>query len=357
MNEVLSIALPALSVTGSVGIISASMALGFRHGIDWDHIAAITDITSTASDTTVEDEEQWLVREPGLMLTDESHHTLAHGATAVIASGKVKVAEKTAPAIGGTMPPYRHSHVSSNGNGAAPSQNGHLNGLSSFARRQRPALVLGTMYAIGHGSVVFALGLLAILARGVLPDWIDPIMERIVGVTLIFLAAYLFYSLYRFFSGQGEFKMRSRWMIVFAGVRSLYERLRAKVFGRPREHVHTSQSYGVRTAVGIGMIHGVGAETGTQALVIATAVGADSQLLGVVALCAFLVGLLISNSMVTVISSMGFVSSRQRQWVYVGAGLFAAVFSLLVGIFFLLKSANALPDLQHYFNWLGGGGS
>lgn len=355
MNEILSIALPALSVTGSVGIISASMALGFRHGIDWDHIAAITDITSTASDTTVGDEEHWLVSEPGLMLTDESHHTLAHGATAISTSGKVKVAEKAAPAIGGAIQPYRHSHVSSNGNGAAPSRNGHLNGLSSFARRQRPALVLGTMYAIGHGSVVFMLGLAAILARGVLPDWIDPIMERIVGVTLIFLAAYLFYSLYRFFRGQGEFKMRSRWMIVFAGVRNLYERLRAKVFGRPREHVHTSQSYGVRTAFGIGMIHGVGAETGTQALVIATAVGANSQLLGVVALCAFLVGLLISNSVVTLISSMGFVSSRQRQWVYVGAGLFAAVFSLLIGVFFILKSADALPDLQQYFSWLGGG--
>jgi high-affinity nickel-transport protein len=352
MSEILSIALPALSVTGSVGIISASMALGFRHGIDWDHIAAITDITSTASDSSsVGDEEQWLVREPGLMLTDESHHTLAHGAKAARASGAVLVSDEARKAPGVGLPPYLHSHGS---NGHGPSTNGHLTG---FVKQQRPALVLGTMYAIGHGSVVFALGLLAILARGVLPDWIDPIMERIVGVTLIFLAAYLFYSLYRFFRGQGEFKMRSRWMIVFAGVRNLYERLRAKVFGRPREHVHTSQSYGVRTAVGIGMIHGVGAETGTQALVIATAVGANSQLLGIVALCAFLVGLLISNSVVTLISSMGFVSSRQRQWVYVGAGLFAAVFSLLIGIFFILKSADALPNLQQYFSWLGGGSS
>jgi high-affinity nickel permease len=351
MSEILSIGLPALSVTGSVGIISAALALGFRHGIDWDHIAAITDITSTASDrSSVEDEEQWLVREPGLMLTDESHHTLAHGSKAATASRGVRVAGET---TGAGLPPYLHSHEPTNGHG--PSKNGHLTAMSAFVERQRPALLLGTMYAIGHGSVVFALGLLAILARGVLPDWIDPIMERIVGVTLIFLAVYLFYSLFRFFRGQGEFKMRSRWMIVFAGLRNVYERVRAKVFRRPREHVHTSQSYGVRTAVGIGMIHGVGAETGTQALVIATAVGADSQVLGVVALCAFLVGLLISNSMVTVISSMGFVSSRQRQWVYVGAGLFAAVFSLLIGVFFILRSADALPDLQHYFNWLGGG--
>ena len=32
-----------------VGIAAAALALGLRHGIDWDHIAAITDITSTAA--------------------------------------------------------------------------------------------------------------------------------------------------------------------------------------------------------------------------------------------------------------------------------------------------------------------
>ncbi len=349
MSEILSIAIPALSVTGSVGIITASVALGFRHGIDWDHIAAITDITSTAADKPVEDEEHWLVREPGVMLTDESHHTLAHSAAIATA-----VAEEKTPFSGRSVPPYLHSH---DANGHGPSRNGHLSAVSTFVENQRPALVLGTMYAIGHGSVVFVLGMIAIIARGVLPDWIDPIMERVVGVTLIFLAVYLFYSLYRYFRGQGEFKMRSRWMIVFAGVRSLYEKVQSKIFRRPTHHVHVSQTYGVRTAVGIGMIHGVGAETGTQALVIATAVGADSQLLGVVALCAFIAGLLISNSVVTVISSMGFVSSRQRRWIYVGAGLLAAVFSLLVGVFFLLRSADALPDLQHYFRWIGGGSS
>jgi high-affinity nickel-transport protein len=210
------------------------------------------------------------------------------------------------------------------------------------------------MYALGHGSVVFVLGMLAILAREVLPDWIDPIMERVVGVTLLLLAAYLFYSLYRFFTGQGEFQLRSRWMIVFAAIRNAYEAIRSKVFGRPREHVHTSQAYGVRTAVGIGMIHGVGAETGTQALVIATAVGANSQLLGVVALSAFIVGLLLSNSLITVISSVGFVSSRQRQWIYVSAGLFAAVFSLIVGLVFLFRSTDILPDLDKYLEWIGG---
>lgn len=332
----IEIALAPLTITGSVGIISAAVALGFRHGIDWDHIAAITDITSTAGDNAVDEEEHWLVREPGVMLTDESHHTLAHGVEAPPIAAAV-----AAPAA--AAPPYWHSHGHENGH-----EKRSLDGLTHLAREQRPALVLGTMYALGHGSVVFVLGLLAILAREILPDWIDPIMERVVGVTLILLAVYLFYSLFRFFRGEGEFKMRSRWMVVFAGVRNMYEGIRSRVFGRPRHHVHSSQTYGVRTAVGIGMIHGVGAETGTQALVIATAVGASSQFLGVVSLCAFIVGLLISNSIITVISSMGFGTSRQRQWIYVGAGIFAAVFSLAVGIVFLLQSGDVLPNLDPF---------
>ena len=114
------------------------------------------------------------------------------------------------------------------------------------------------------------------------------------------------------------------------------------------------QQYGVKTAFGVGLIHGIGAETGTQVLVIATAVGAGSRAMGVAALGAFVVGLLISNSIVTIISTAGFVSSQRRQGIYVVAGLFAAIFSLFVGFFFLLHSSDVLPDLGHYFRWIGG---
>ena len=30
-----------------IGIVVSGFLFGFRHGIDWDHIAAITDITSS----------------------------------------------------------------------------------------------------------------------------------------------------------------------------------------------------------------------------------------------------------------------------------------------------------------------
>jgi len=331
-----------LGTGGIIGVIGASLALGFRHGIDWDHIAAITDITSTAASSAESEQDRWLLREPALMLTDESHHAFA---TAPAAAGAAVGA-----AVGGA---HRHS-IGELGHRHNGRINGRLPRVEHFVRKQRPALVLGTMYAFGHGSVVFALGLLALLARQILPDWIDPIMERIVGVTLIVLAIYLFFSIAQFFRGGGEFRLRSRWMLVFAGVRNAFGVIREKVLGQPHEHVHEAQQYGVKTAFGVGLIHGVGAETGTQVLVIATAVGAGSRLMGIVALCAFIVGLLLSNSVVTVISTAGFVSTQRRQTIYVVAGVIAAIFSLFVGIFFVTQHGSALPDLGRYFRWIGG---
>ncbi len=352
-TAILTQALPLLSIGGSIGIISAALALGIRHGIDWDHIAAITDITSTTA--ALEEEEAVLVREPGFMLTDESHHAIGHEHEDEKAMASVLAAVQTATAQAADVHqheplplhhPHHHRH-----DGPMTQRHGSL---AVLLGRQRPALLLGTMYALGHGAVVLVLGLTAILAREFLPDWIDPIMERVVGLTLLFLAAYLFYSLYRFFRGEGDFQLRSRWMLVFAGVRNLWGTLREKLFGHPHEHVHETQRYGARTALGIGMIHGVGAETGTQALVIATAVGAQSQAAGIVALAAFLVGLLISNTTVTVVSTAGFVSSAQRKWLYVAAGMLAAVFSLIVGLVFVFDWGEILPDIDRYINWIGG---
>ena len=143
-------------------------------------------------------------------------------------------------------------------------------------------------------------------------------------------------------------------MLVFAGARNAFNWAASKIRGTEHEHVHEAQQYGVRTAYSVGLIHGVGAETGTQVLVIATAVGASSQGMGVAALGAFVVGLLISNTIVTVVSTAGFVSTRKRQSIYVAAGLVAAIFSLVVGFFFLFQQGGLLPDLGQYFSWIGG---
>jgi hypothetical protein len=338
--EIMSIA-TIMAISGGAGIYSAALALGIRHGIDWDHIAAITDITSTASSVS-EEKEGWLLGEPGVSLTDERHHLQhgehSHGEESIETSLHTHSAEAavaSAPVAVATKP-----------NAAGPA--------AGVLRSHKTALLLGSLYALAHGFVVFVLGLTAILASEVLPSWIDSVMEKLVGITLIFLAVYLFYSVYRYFKSGGEFRIRSRWMLVFAGVANAWNWIHSRVGKHEHIHVATQQQYGARAAIGIGLIHGIGAETGTQALIIAGAVGATSKTVAVATLLVFICGLLISNTFVTLTSTVGFVSTRQRQLIYVGAGIVAAVFSLVIGLVFLFAETGILPDLDQYVRWIGG---
>jgi len=331
----MELGLLALGLGGTIGVLGGALALGLRHGIDWDHIAAITDITSTTATNDAgraASNEAWLTNELGVLLTDESDHVAAELARRrPIAGAGVSAAAVASPAVA-----------------ARP---------ASFLLAHRRAIFLGSLYAIGHGTVVTILGLIAILGAAFLPSWIDPIMERVVGVTLVLLAAFLFYSLYRHFRGEGEFQLRSRWMLIFAGIRNAVHWVQTKLDAdhtHERMHVHGTDQYGAKTAYGIGLIHGIGAETGTQVLIIATAVGAGTKVLGVSALLFFVLGLLISNSFVTVATAAGFVSSSRRRLVYIAAGILAATFSLAIGSMFLLESGGLLPDLGRYFRWLGG---
>ncbi len=112
-------------------------------------------------------------------------------------------------------------------------------------------------------------------------------------------------------------------------------------------------SYGARTAFGVGMIHGIGAETGTQVLIIAAVGGAAGAGLGVPMMLAFIVGLLISNTVVVVVSSAGFVASQTRQRAYVALGVLAGAFSLVIGFMFLFQIEGLLPELDRVFGFIG----
>ena len=49
------IAAVAAPTAANIGVLVTGLLLGIRHGIDWDHIAAITDITSTTAATGMAD--------------------------------------------------------------------------------------------------------------------------------------------------------------------------------------------------------------------------------------------------------------------------------------------------------------
>ncbi|TMC34772.1 MAG: hypothetical protein E6J24_05085 [Chloroflexi bacterium] len=290
------------------GVLLGMVALGFRHGFDWDHIAAITDITST---------------------TTAGHTEVDVPAGAPVTPHGHEPAE---------MRGHVHQHQ------VEPSAM-HSFGESRFAHEQRHAIGLASLYALGHASVVVALGVLALLVGAILPKWIDPILEKVVGATLVLLGAWVLYSVVQYARGRGEFRMRSRWMLVFDVARDAWDRVQARIHGHEHTPSARSTQYGPRTAFGVGMIHGVGAETGSQALLLAGVAGVTG-VTGVVILLAFVVGLLISNTLVAVVSASGFIGAQRLRTVYVIVGAVAGLASLLIGFVFISGFGTELPDLQ-----------
>jgi high-affinity nickel permease len=315
---------------GALGLITTALVLGVRHGFDWDHLAAITDVTSTTATADAAELDHEAVHEHSAEHAIEHHH--AHGGRAERAAHEQPRGDEVQP----------HAHADE----PAPPVR--------FLTEQQRALLLGSMYALGHATVVLLLGALALAFGAVLPGWVDEVMGPVVGATLLFLGVWVFISLYQYARHGHEFRLRSRWMLVFDSIRFAWRRFQARLHGH--EHVDPMEmsSYGIRTAYGVGMIHGIGAETGTQVLLIAAIGGASSQGLGFPMLFAFIVGLLISNSIVVFVTATGFIASRFRQRLYVVIGVVAGGFSLVVGAIFLLGLQDRLPSIQA---WLFGGGS
>jgi hypothetical protein len=55
-----------------------------------------------------------------------------------------------------------------------------------------------------------------------------------------------------------------------------------------------------------------------------------------------------SNTIVAVLSSFGFVSAGTKRTVYMVIGVFAAIFSLVVGAYFVTGNGGSLPDLGQF---------
>lgn len=319
----------------ALGLLATALILGIRHGFDWDHLAAIADVTSTSSTAEAAADVHEIVHER------TSGHAHGHGGTTEINAHTTLPGIKIEASSGDAHQHLAAAHVPMSAV------------RSNLGTQERRALALGSLYALGHAAVVAALGALALLFGAVLPDWIDPIMGRVVGFTLLLLGVWVFVSLYQYARHGTEFRLRSRWMLVFDSARYGWRRFQASLHGH--EHVEPIEmsSYGPRTAFAVGMIHGIGAETGTQVLLIAAIGGAAGQGLGIPMLAAFIVGLLVSNSVVVLVTATGFIASRTRERLYVVVGVAAGAFSLVIGAAFLFDLRSALPALDGFLQVVG----
>jgi high-affinity nickel-transport protein len=292
-------------VSGVLGssVFAAALVFGFRHGFDWDHLAALTDLT-------------------------------------------------------GTQPTARRS------------------------------MRLATLYALGHGAMVVLLGSVAILFAERLPDGVDLAMERVVGVTLVSLGIWMAWTALR---TRGAPPLRSRWMLLISATQRLVARLRGT--GRPvviehshphdhhalHEHSHGHLerevrpepvapvavavqhshahrhvaavppdpflAYGSWSSFGVGLLHGIGAETPTQLLVFTAAMQSSGRPTSIGLLVCFVVGLIAANTAVAAASTLGFRSVLQNRLFAGGLAAVTATFSLIVGSLLLLGRSSALPAI------------
>jgi high-affinity nickel permease len=320
---ILSLLAETTAATGGLGLLATALVLGIRHGIDWDHIAAIADITSTTAASAAGE------------AIHETDHRSSHGHS---------------HAHGGPTELRAHGPAAAM---ALPAPTAIAMTSDRFVSEQARAVLLGTLYALGHALVVAMLGFAALAFGAILPDWVDPVLGRVVGLTLVILGVWVLYSLVQYARSGTEFRLQSRWMLVFRSIRYGWRWFQAKLHGHAHVEPVEMSAYGPRTAFGVGMIHGIGAETGTQVLIIAAIGGAAGAGLGIPMMIAFICGLLISNTAIVVLTATGFVASQARTRIYLVVGAVAGVFSLAVGILFLFEADGMLPALDRLFAVVG----
>ncbi len=197
------------------------------------------------------------------------------------------------------------------------------------SQMRKKGLWLSLAYVFGHAFVISLLGLAAISFAAVLPVWIDAVMERVVGLTLVILGLYLLNTV--FGAKTADFKIKSGWSALYSHLRQII----AKLTKQPKQPLVEEPALSSGATFFIGMLHGIGAETATQVLLMSAVAGADS-LTAIAMLVCFVLGLVISNSIIAFVSLGGFGTASNWRVLYLVGGGLAGAFSLFIGSKFLL---------------------
>ena len=259
--------------------------------------------------------------------------------------------------------------------------------ISSSSLQRLRSLALGTAYIVGHAAVLFLLGALAVLTGRSIPEGVDSVMGRVIGVTLILLGGYVIYSLIRF---RRDFRLQSRWMLVLSGIKrsiAWLHRSRTSTIEIEHDHPHTAaghhhggtrgsgqpsvggaqllitkthshthkhvvevpadpfKEYGFVTCLGVGMIHGIGAETPSQLLLFTSAANVTGPLDGMILVAAFVAGLMVGNTVLVAATIAGFTRGKRIPIAYMVLAGVTAAFSTGLGLLYLLDRADLLPTL------------
>lgn len=217
-----------------------------------------------------------------------------------------------------------------------------LTTLNSRERSRDEGLKLSFFYVIGHALVVFVLGVAVIAFGLVLPQNLEILFTKFVGVTLVILGVFVFRDLAR---SRDEFMIKSRVTLLATSVAGSIEKFS---FRKSKDGLRQSSTTLVpdrfgdatrkpegRGAVIIGMVHGIGVESPTQIALLATSSSIGGTKTGIMVLLAWILGLVSANALFAIGASYGMLQAGRSRTIYTAFGVCFASFSVGMGFCYM----------------------
>ena len=139
-------------------------------------------------------------------------------------------------------------------------------------------------------------------------------------------------------------------LVAPTGWRAARQRL---THGHVHAHSHTHElalpndadaRYGNGTAAGIGMLHGVGIESPTQIAIFVASTAAVGVGFGLILLATWVVGLLVANAIIAGLAGAGLLQAERSFPIYAGLAIIVSVMSIALGVLYLL-GLDILPGI------------
>ena len=215
--------------------------------------------------------------------------------------------------------------------------------IAGVQTRPRETMRLGLMYALGHAATVALLGCVVIAFQLALPHSMDRWAERFVGLTLIVLAIYVLSTLIR---NKGSAMPKSRAALLIGAGKWLHARGHRWITGKEFPLRNGQVTVNAPTCFGIGVIHGLGAETPSQLALFLLAANLGGVTKGLLGLAVFLFGLLAMNTLMTASAAGLFAIGRNwAAWMRIFTGL-TAIYSFCIGLVFLFGYSGSLIPIN-----------
>lgn len=303
----------------SLGLLLTALGLGLRHGIDWDHIAAIADLSSTTKD-----------KKRGFALS--MAYAVGHGAV-------VFVLGTFAILFGLAIPDSLDEWM------------GRIVGITlvalgawilvelarkgkDFRLRSRWMLVLNGTFA-GFRRVR------------------QSVSGRQISVEHEHTHTHVDDS-HSDVQAHDHAHVEATAAIAAPVAAGRFGALRTRLHGHDHSHAHRHDltlpddpdaTYGHGTATGIGMLHGVGIESPTQIAIFVASTAAVGVGFGLMLLGTWVLGLIIANAFLATVAGAGLLNAEKSFPIYAALAVVLSIASIVLGVLFIF-GLDILPALN-----------